>query len=205
MLSSVSYFHQKIKFNNVKVNRIDFFKEKIKDYSTLHIGCADWPIYNPASNLHINLFSSNQNVEGYDVDKETIANMKTTPALKDAVLYDSLPSKRYDFLLIPETLEHVNNIEHFLSSIIPLVTNETQILITAPNAFCNEHVNRNYKMAEDEYVEVVHPDHNCWYSLYTLPNVIRKVYKKVDLDANFTEIGLLENETMVYALFTLNV
>ncbi len=42
------------------------------------------------------------------------------------------------------------------------------------------------------FVEVVHPDHNCWYTAYTLTNVIRK-YTNWTVDGVwfFNDISLL--------------
>jgi 2-polyprenyl-3-methyl-5-hydroxy-6-metoxy-1,4-benzoquinol methylase len=202
MIKSLTFFEQEIKMTN-HMYRIPYFLHLISNKKVLHIGCADWPIYNPNNNLHVILYQNNNNVEGFDVNKEVIEQMKTHPSLNNAKLYSILPDEKYDFLLIPETIEHVNNVEGFLLSILKCITRETQILITGPNAyhFCS----KERKDGDDLFIEMVHPDHNCWYSPYTLPNTIRKVYKNNNIESNFLSIGTLENDSMVYCLFTLNI
>lgn len=204
MLSSISFFNQSIILEH-REERTKFFKELINNKSTLHIGCADWPIYNPDDNLHIMLCETFKNkVDGFDVDITTLNKMKEYPSLVDENLFSELPDKVYDFLLIPEVIEHINNVEKFLLDITKCVSSSTQILITAPNAFCKDHIERNNDIITSPYIEIVHPDHNCWYSPYTLPNTIRKVYNRNNININFVEIGTLENNTMVYCLFTVD-
>jgi 2-polyprenyl-3-methyl-5-hydroxy-6-metoxy-1,4-benzoquinol methylase len=126
--------------------------------------------------------------------------MKTLPELKNSVFHTSLPDKKYDFLLIPETIEHVDNPCQFLQSIIPLTTEKTEIMVTAPNAFSPTWQN---KFEGKEFRELVHPDHKCWFSPYTLTNTILNAYKKL-MNVNIIEIGVLDDETMAYVHFTLS-
>ena len=44
----------------------------------------------------------------------------------------------------------------------------------------------------DEFVEIVHPDHNCWYSPYTLKNQIEK-YSNLKV----TKVVLMEDDKMI--------
>jgi len=201
MLSQSSFFEQHVRATR-HTNRVEYFKQLISGKNVLHVGCADWPIYNPNNNLHIQLCISNPNVDGFDVNNDVIEKMKTHPDLDGRDLYSILPDKKYDILIVPETIEHVNNVEGFLHGLVKCVTSDTQILITAPNAFCSEHMNRN-RYIRNTFLEIVHPDHGCWYSLYTLPNAVRKSYNANGLTVEFQDIGTLENETMVYCLFRL--
>jgi 2-polyprenyl-3-methyl-5-hydroxy-6-metoxy-1,4-benzoquinol methylase len=202
MLSQPSFFEQHVKVTK-RGDRVTYFKELIQGKSVLHIGCADWPIYNPAQNLHIQLCTTNPLVEGFDVNKEVIEQMKTHPNLIGKALYSTLPEKKYDLLLVPETIEHVNNVEGFLMGLTQCATPGKPILITAPNAFCANHMGRNHTMGTT-FVEIVHPDHNCWYSPYTLANAIRKSYMANGVTVTFHDIGTVEHETMVYCLFSLS-
>ena len=202
MLSQPSFFEQHVKVTT-RGDRVTYFKDLIQGKNVLHIGCADWPIYNPEQNLHIQLCTANPLVEGFDVNKAVIEQMKTHPNLIGKELYSTLPDKKYDLLLVPETIEHVNNVEGFLMGLNKCVSPGKPILITAPNAFCANHMGRN-RNTETNFVEIVHPDHNCWYSPYTLANAIRKSYVANGLTVTFQEIGTVENETMVYCLFVLN-
>jgi 2-polyprenyl-3-methyl-5-hydroxy-6-metoxy-1,4-benzoquinol methylase len=203
MIKSHNFFEQIIQITRHK-RRVPFFKGLITNKRTLHIGCADWPIFNSSNNLHIELLTENPLIEGYDVDHATIQQMRTHPLLENAVLHTELPSTCYDILLIPETIEHVDNVGIFLMSLLSLVNASSRILITAPNAFCEGHIGAVYSPTPDTVLETVHPDHNCWYSVYTLPNVIRKIYNRNHIPVTLHEIGVLENDSMVYVLFSID-
>ncbi len=116
--------------------------------------------------------------------KDVLENMQTHPLLTDAKLYHELPDKKYDLILAPETIEHVNNVEGILLGLLKCADANTIIVITAPNAFCELHMLRN-KVVDGAFIEVVHPDHNCWYSPYTLPNTVRKVYGAHNINVDF--------------------
>jgi 2-polyprenyl-3-methyl-5-hydroxy-6-metoxy-1,4-benzoquinol methylase len=199
-----NFYIQRVKINNVKISRLNFFEEKLKNKTVLHYGCADWPIYNQNTNLHYSLSKTIDTIDGFDKDKETITKMIDSGLFKNDTLFFEIPDKKYNFLLIPETIEHVNNVELFLHSILKNVKEDTEILITAPNAFVESQFKANTDQ-EDYYSESVHPDHNYWFSIYTLPNLIEKSFKELNIETKFSEIGFLEKKSMVYALFTLKL
>ena len=62
-MESLSFFKQKIKMTNYE-NRLPFFLNLINNRTVLHVGCADYPIYNPQTNLHICLYTANHQVDG---------------------------------------------------------------------------------------------------------------------------------------------
>lgn len=194
------FYKQKVKIKDIKEARVDFFIEKINNKSTLHYGCADWPVYKKENNLHYALTKKIKNIDGYDINSDTINMMIETKLFPENSLFSFTPDKEYDFLLIPETIEHVNNVSLFLHSIVNNLKKNSQILITAPNAFCETHYNANF-ISGDDYIEIIHPDHNCWYSIYTLPNIIEKSFSEINKDVIFYEIGFLEKRTMIYSLF----
>ena len=79
----------------------------------------------------------------------------------------------YDVVLIPEVIEHVGNLESFFE--IDHVDFKT-VLITAPDAYSC--MRRHFELVKDAdtetFIEVVHPDHNCWFTPYTLWNLVSK-------------------------------
>lgn len=203
MITNKSFFEQVIQIKHNK-SRITYLIELIGDKKTLHIGCADWPIYNTENNLHLKLYENNKNLEGFDIDEEIIGKMKEHPLLNNAKLYTKLPEDKYDIIIIPEVIEHLNNVEHFLLSLLDCITLNTQILISGPNAF-REGMGDLFKCTDSEFIEIVHPDHNCWYSPYTLTNTIRKVYSKNNINTEIIEIGTFDYKSMVYVLFKINI
>lgn len=198
-----NFYVQKVQINDVKVPRIDFFIDKLKNKTVIHYGCADWPVYDEKVNLHYQLSKNIDLIDGYDVNKQTIDLMIDSGLFKQNTLFSKVPDKKYDFLLIPETIEHVNNVSLFLHSILENVHSKSEILITAPNAFVESQIKANNDQV-DFYFETVHPDHNYWFSIYTLPNIIEKSFNEIGIKPIFTEIGFLEKKSMIYCLFTLN-
>jgi len=199
--SSGDFFKQRVT-TTVHQDRLSYFNGKIAGKTVLHYGCADWPIYDPNKNLHYRMCQSSDKIDGYDVDEETIQRMSDSGMFRDGSLYYELPDKKYDFLLIPETIEHVNNVQSFLESTLRNCHSNTELLITAPNAFVMSQFNANTD-SDKFYTETIHPDHNCWFSVYTLPNFVEKCFNNVGKKTCFDEIGFLQSKSMVYVLFTL--
>lgn len=197
------FFRQKIIATDVKKSRLDYFIDILFDKSVIHYGCADWPLYNENSNLHSYLCKRINKIDGYDPNKETIELMKKTGHFPEGSLFYEIPNKKYDFILIPETIEHVDNVSSFLHSILKNANKKTQILITAPNVFAPNNINAVINH-QDHFIEMVHPDHNCWYSIYTLPNVIEKSFNNIGKKVIFNEIGFIDNKSSVYTLFKVN-
>lgn len=183
------------------MNRIPFFIDAIKNKKVLHIGCADFPIFDIQHNLHYILSKTNTDIDGYDPNIETISKMKQLKEFEHLNLFTVLPNKKYDVILVPEVIEHVDSVKDFLLDLSHLCHENTIYIITGPNAFCDEHIKRNINYL-DSFIEIVHPDHYCWYSPYTLPATIKKIYSKM-FEVDIKEIGTLNNDTSVYVIFSL--
>ena len=67
-----------------------------------------------------------------------------------------MKNDRNMIFLIPETIEHVNNVELFLESTLKNADTHTEFLITAPNAFVMSQFNANNDVG-DFYIETIHP------------------------------------------------
>ena len=52
--------------------------------------------------------------------------------------------------------------------------NAPHFVITVPDAYSCMQRHFDYAAQAETFVEVVHPDHNCWYTPYTFSNVVRK-------------------------------
>ena len=183
-----SYWVQKIAVTRIEDRNI-YFENYCKNKKVLHFGCTDWPIFNPENNLHIRLSKNTKLLHGFDIDKEGIENLKKYVNQEFFSDFSEIKDEEYDVCLVPETIEHVDNVKIFLNSLSNV--NAKIFLITAPNCFANDHMIRNINRS-NEFVEIVHPDHNCWYSPYTLKNQIEK-YSKLKVD----KVVLMENEKMI--------
>lgn len=182
------FWSQKVVLTKI-MSKYDYFNTTCSAKNLLHFGCTDWPIFNPNTNLHIWLAKICENLSGFDIDIEGLVELKkhvNQPYFSD---FEELYHKKFDVCLVPETIEHVENIGAFLSNLGKV--NAEKFIITGPNCFAPEHMSRNIS-SSNQFVEVVHPDHNCWFSPFTLKNVITK-YANLKVD----HVYLLEDETMV--------
>lgn len=182
------FWQQKVFKKSVK-DRVVFFKDICASKKVLHFGCTDWPIFEPSYNLHIKLAKVANEIHGFDIDLEGIKNLKKYVDQPYYSELSELDNLEFEICIVPETIEHVDNPAIFLEGLSGI--NANVFYITAPNCFAKKHIDRNY-YNNDYFIEVVHPDHNCWYSPYTLKNQIEK-YSKLKV----TEVFLLEDDTMV--------
>jgi hypothetical protein len=171
------------------INRFKYFEEKCRDKNVLHFGCTDWPIFDPNNNLHIKLSKITKSLHGFDIDTDGIENLKKYVDQDYFSDFIEIGSNEYDVCLIPETIEHVDNVGLFLEKISTI--NAKLFIVTAPNCFSKEHISRNF-YGQNNFIEVVHPDHNCWYSPYTLKNQIQK-YSNLEVE----KVLLLEDDKMI--------
>lgn len=162
-----AFWIQEIPIKRVE-NRLDIFKPYLLEKKVIHIGCTDYPIFNPKYNLHLQISTFCKELQGMDVDKE---GLKILESHFSGKYYDSFSqiNEEFDLILVPETIEHVDNVKEFLQEIDLL--NSSKLIITAPNCFNNFF---KHRVINNFFIEAVHPDHNCWYSPYTLKNVIEK-------------------------------
>jgi mannosyltransferase OCH1-like enzyme len=152
-------------------SRIDVFKSLCENRRVLHVGCADWPITDPNTSLHIALEPFCKELDGFDIHVEALAAL--APYTKGELFsrFEDV-GKSYDLILVPEVLEHVPNVANFLEQLN--VLESPHVVLTVPDAFQCHSRHFEYISTNEEFVEVVHPDHNCWYTPYTLSSTIKK-------------------------------
>ncbi|AMC10152.1 hypothetical protein Lupro_02310 [Lutibacter profundi] len=127
----------------------------------------------------------NKNVLHFGCTDWPIFNSKNNLHIKLANVCKSIDGFDVD----KEGIEHVDNVADFLKFISKI--DATKFYITAPNCFSKSRI-KNYHVEKNEFIEVVHPDHNCWYSPYTLKNQIEK-YSTLEVKM----VYLLEKGKMV--------
>ncbi|NBW15781.1 MAG: hypothetical protein EBR82_48120 [Caulobacteraceae bacterium] len=77
---------------------------------------------------------------------------------------------KVDVVIVPEVIEHVTNVEQFLDD-IAAVDADTYVF-TAPCAMqCA--MRGHFSRVKHTVLEIVHEDHKCWYSPYTLANALK--------------------------------
>src|SRR5690606_4160768 len=154
----------------INVNRNAFFAEMCVGKKVLHVGCADYPITNIDNNLHVYL-DKICDIDGCDTQEEGLAMLRDHVAGR---LFSSLShaDAAYDLVLVPEVIEHVDNVSNFLNELDKV--NFRYVVITVPDAYLCSKTHFHNQANGNAVVELNHPDHNCWYSPYTISNVIKK-------------------------------
>jgi len=69
-------------------------------------------------------------------------------------------------------MEHVPRVDEFLATLDAV--DARFFLITVPDAFQCRQRHFEYGSQTETFVEVVHPDHNCWYTPFTFANTLDK-------------------------------
>ncbi|RYY28344.1 MAG: mannosyltransferase [Sphingomonadales bacterium] len=185
------YFVQRVNVSNAfeGMGRIKVLRQFCEGKRVLHVGCADWPITDINRSLHLLLDRFCAKLDGVDPHSEALEML--APHVKGR-LYSSMSevTDSYDIVLVPEVMEHVANVEEFLAELQSV--DAAEYLISVPDAFQCRARHFDYVADSETFVEVVHPDHNVWYTPYTFANTIQK-YSDLHLEQMwfFNRISLL--------------
>ncbi len=153
------------------IDRATVFRALCEGRRVLHVGCADWPITDVNANLHVQLDSACETLDGLDINTEAFDTLR--PHLRGELFSGfGQVHRAYDVTLVPEVIEHIPNVELFLSD-LDSIDCRTYV-ITAPDAYQCRSTHFSYDEETSTFTELVHPDHNYWYTPYTLKNVIEK-------------------------------
>ena len=164
----------------IVIGRTDFILEKCKRKKVLHLGCVDEGLtverINTGSLMHIQIMKISREVLGIDKSKEGIRLLQNE-GINNIILGDvehldsikELQGEIFDIILATEIIEHLNNPGLFLQSAKTLFSQNTDMILTTPNAFRFTEFGYNFKG-----YEFVHPDHNYWFSWKTLSSLLIK-------------------------------
>lgn len=155
----------------IGVSRIEAFARLCAGRRVLHMGCADWPITSVETSLHLALEKHCRQLDGFDIHPEALELL--APHVKGR-LFSRMEdvTDSYDIVLVPEVLEHVPDIQGFLKQLDAF--DAPHYVITVPDAYQCSKGHFDFNAKASTFVEIVHPDHNFWFSPYTFANVIRK-------------------------------
>lgn len=161
--------------------QIDLLSEIAAKKRIIHVGCVDhshavvdhkikrkkW--------LHSRLCSSAQRCHGIDIDQEGIRYIREELGYNDTSCIDLLSDDfhhlaagdDWDYLFIPEVLEHVDDPIGFLRNIGDRCSSFRKLILTVPNAISQE----NFMLAR-KGKEIVNSDHRFWFTPYTAAKCI---------------------------------
>ncbi len=167
--------------------RVNFILDHCRGKRVLHLGCVDAGLlaerYARGELVHQKLAAVSADLWGVDIDVEGIAFLQEQgfPHLFvgdvcDLATFTRLGDVRFDVILASEVVEHVLNPGLFLDAVKTVMTpGQTTLIVTVPNAF-----RISTLLWLRHGVEYVHPDHNYWFSCYTVTNLLRKCGFAVD-------------------------
>ena len=142
--------------------------------------------------LHSKIRLSAKSVWGFDIDKDSIeffgggvnnfycqdfckhdAHIK----VKDIIGLNS----SIDYIICGEIIEHVIDVRMFLNN-LRIISDyyKAEIIITAPNVFSYSYGFKNMFCYTFKKVEYVHEDHLCWYSYFTITNLLESNGLKIE-------------------------
>jgi len=169
------YFVQRVPISSeiATIGRVQVLRSLCEGKRVLHVGCADWPITDPKTSLHLLLEPVCKTLDGVDPHVEALEQL--APFISKGSLFSEVADaagNSYDVVLVPEVMEHVADVESFLRDLEAI--DASTFLISVPDAFQCRGRHFDYLTDAQTFVEVVHPDHNVWYTPYTFANTIRK-------------------------------
>lgn len=162
------------------LSRVDVLTDLVKDKKIIHLGCVDeketirhrmkrgkW--------LHKEMDDVAARCLGVDINEDGVEFIRNEIGYADIIVADvtaepegDLLLDDWDYFMVPEVLEHVNNPVDFLEKIRKHYKGKVkQMVITVPNAFTPENMSRAKKG-----VEVINTDHRFWFTPFTLAKVV---------------------------------
>jgi 2-polyprenyl-3-methyl-5-hydroxy-6-metoxy-1,4-benzoquinol methylase len=163
------------------LSRFVIIPKLVQGKKIIHIGCLD---HDPTvvshkikrnKWMHKCLCDVTKRCLGIDIQKEGISFLKNTLGYQDVEYWDiTLPGNRrieeeqWDYVVLPEVLEHIGNPVHFLEKIRENVgCVAKKIIITVPNVF-----SLNTSLLRYKGVESINTDHRFWFTPYTIMKVV---------------------------------
>lgn len=162
-------------------SRFDLLTSLCAGKKVIHIGCVDHDIeaidrkLKKGTWLHKRLSDVAARCYGIDIQERGIAYIHDQLGYSDVeainiLTHDSkkLLEDQWDYLLLPEVLEHIGNPVDFLSGLRnKLQRRVSKIIITVPHAMYRENCKRT-----SQGVERINSDHRFWFTAYTLSKLM---------------------------------
>jgi hypothetical protein len=172
--------------------RVDLIKNLCIDKKVIHIGCVDHlPLIEEKISkkhwLHKLITEVSSETIGIDINKDGIEYLQNKLNIKNVlhanIVVDDIPEikkKKWDYMILGEIVEHVDNPIHFLNSIRERYKDVVgQIIITVPHILVKNRTNIMYKNS----MELINTDHRYWFTPFTLTKVMHQAgFRDIHLD-----------------------
>ncbi|MBS1487589.1 MAG: methyltransferase domain-containing protein [Bacteroidetes bacterium] len=169
-------------------DRIRLITEIAKDKKVIHLGCLDHlPLIEQKVKagkwLHQEITKHSKKCLGIDIERETLAYVQEKYGVTNVILRDmtgepipEITAESWDYAVLGELLEHINNPVHYLSEIKKKYSSSIhKIVITVPNVMSL----RIMGFAANS-TEVINTDHRYWFTPYTIAKVMH--HAGIELD-----------------------
>ena len=176
------------KKENHILDRICILEKLSKDKKIIHLGCCDHIplIQKKIENniwLHSRLCNSSKRCVGIDINEDGINYLKNYLGYEDVLCgniieeeFNIIKEEHWDYMIIGEILEHVDNPCLFLSGIQKKYHGVVdKLVITVPNALSYQ--NMKHTFSNKEYINT---DHRYWFTPYTLGKIVTLAGMKVE-------------------------
>jgi hypothetical protein len=173
---------------SVILNRFDLLEDMVKGKHVVHIGCVDHlPLIDQKIKnnlwLHSRLCQKSSRCFGVDINLDGVNYIRDVKGYKDVICADitsddisEIKNNMWDYMLLGEILEHVENPCHFLSSIQKKYSGVVnRLIITVPNAFAYLNLKYTFK-----HKECINSDHKYWFTPYTLAKLATMSNMKIE-------------------------
>jgi hypothetical protein len=168
-------------------DRISLIRKAVKNKTVLHFGCVDHLplIEDKIKNgfwLHELITRDSAECIGIDNNLEGIEYLQKSLGFTNVIgidliadeVPDSIKIKKWDYIIMGEIVEHLDNPVLFLKSIKEKV-NCDKIIVTVPNAFNYNNLKNIFKNTE-----LINTDHRFWFTPYTISKVLIEAGFHVD-------------------------
>lgn len=163
--------------------RVPFIVERVEGANVLHIGFTDHiPLIQKKIEkkqwLHGLLLESSEKCFGIDIHEEAVNYVRESLGMNGVfaldIVNDDLPQDildvNWDYVILGEVLEHIDNPVEFLSGIrSKLKSVAIELIVTVPNAWDRTNLVRIKKG-----IEFINTDHRYWFTPFTLAKVMTR-------------------------------
>lgn len=175
--------------SNLVISRVQYLEQLVAGKKIIHLGCTDHKdliVKKIKANqwLHKRLCNSALRCLGIDINVESVRYVKDNLGYNDILIYDiessticeDIINESWDYMVIGEILEHVDNPVSFLNNIKEKYSKYIdKVVITVPNVFNLDNIKQLTKNTE-----FINSDHRYWFSPYTLAKVMHQAGLKMD-------------------------
>lgn len=170
------------------IDRFQIIESLCSGKNVIHLGCVDHlPLISKKIEqnlwLHARLCKCAKRCMGIDINKDGINFIKNNLFYDDVIYGDifgedinEIKKNYWDYMVMGEILEHVNDPCLFLSQIQQKYSeNINKLIITVPNAFSWQNIKSTFS-----HIELINSDHRYWFTPYTLAKIISQAGMSVE-------------------------